>query len=39
MAKVISHYIPFGFRRKVKWISPEQRGKVIDLTVSVKKSA
>jgi hypothetical protein len=30
MAKVIEFYIPDNFRRRVKWVSPEQRGKVIE---------
>ncbi len=39
MAKVISYYIPVGFHKKVKWVPPEQRGKVIDFTANMKKSA
>jgi hypothetical protein len=31
VAKVIEFYVPNNFRRKVKWISPEQRGRVIEL--------
>jgi hypothetical protein len=32
MAKVIEFYVPDNFRKKAKWISPEQRGKVIGPT-------
>jgi hypothetical protein len=32
VAKVIEFYIPSNFRRKVKWLSPEQRGRVIELS-------
>jgi len=39
MAKVISYYIPLHYRKKVKWIPPDQRGKVIDFRVPLRKSA
>jgi hypothetical protein len=39
MARVISYYIPTGYRKKAKWIPPGQRGKVIDFTVTLKKFA
>jgi hypothetical protein len=39
MAKVILYYIPSNYRNKVKWIPPNQRGRVIDFTVCLKKSA
>lgn len=39
MAKVISYYIPPGYRKKAKWIPQDQRGKVIAFTVALKKSA
>ena len=39
MAKVIEFYIPNTFRKKVIWIAPEQRGKVIEFCLQVKKSA
>lgn len=32
MAKVIEFYIPDNFRKKAKWVSPEQWGKVIGTT-------
>ncbi len=30
MAKVIEFYIPDNFRRRVKWVSPERRGNVLE---------
>jgi hypothetical protein len=39
MAQVIEFYIPDSFRKKVKWVPPEQRGKVINFPMEVKKSA
>jgi hypothetical protein len=39
MAKVIDFYIPERFRRKVRWVPPEQRGKMLEFPVEVKKSA
>ena len=39
MAKVISYYIPTSYRKKAKWIPPDQRGKVIAFTVALKESA
>jgi len=38
-AKVIEFYIPNTFRKKVAWIPQEQRGKVIEFCLDVKKSA
>ena len=29
MAKVIEFYVPNNFRRRVKWVSPERRGKIL----------
>jgi hypothetical protein len=29
MARVIQLYIPTRFQRKVKWVAPQQRGKMI----------
>jgi hypothetical protein len=29
VARVIEFYIPDSFRRTVKWVSPERRGKII----------
>jgi hypothetical protein len=39
MAKVIEFYIPNNFRKSVKWVSPEQRGKIIEFASQIKKSA
>jgi hypothetical protein len=39
VAKVIEFYIPNNFRKRVKWISPEQRGKIIEFASQMKKSA
>ena len=39
MAQVIQFYVPDSFRKKVKWVPPEQRGKVITFPVEEKKSA
>ena len=39
MAKVIEFYVPDRYKRKVKWIPTELRGKVIEFTVPIRKSA
>jgi hypothetical protein len=39
MAKIIEFHIPNNFRKRVKWVSPEQRGKVIEFASPMKKSA
>jgi hypothetical protein len=39
MAKVIEFYIPSHFQRKVAWVPPQKRGKVIEFCTQVKKSA
>jgi len=39
MAKVIEFYIPNTFRKRAIWIPPEQRGKVIEFPLQIKKSA
>jgi len=39
VAKVIEFYIPNNFRKSVKWVSPEQRGKIIEFPSQIKKSA
>ncbi len=38
-AQMIAFYIPARFHKNVKWIPPEQRGKVIEFPAEVKKSA
>jgi hypothetical protein len=39
MAKVIEFYVPDRFRKKMKWVPPEQRGRVLAFPESVKKTA
>jgi hypothetical protein len=39
VAKVIEFYIPKNFRKSVKWVSPDQRGKIIEFASPIKKSA
>ena len=39
MAQVIEIYTPDKFRKKEKWVPPEQRGKLIDFPPPIKKSA
>ena len=37
MAKVINFYVPNRFRRKVGWVPPQRRGKLIEFRVQVKE--
>jgi hypothetical protein len=39
VAKVIEFYIPNNFQKRVKWVSPEWRGKIIEFPAQMKKSA
>lgn len=39
VAKIIEFYIPKTFRKREKWLPAEQRGKLIEFRLSVKKSA
>jgi len=39
MAKIIEFYIPTNFRKDGKWISPQERGKIIEFSLRTKKSA
>jgi hypothetical protein len=39
VAKVIEFYTPKSFRKSVRWASPEQRGKIIEFALPIKKSA
>jgi hypothetical protein len=39
MAKVIEIYVPDNFRKTVKWVPPEKRGKVIEFASLIQKSA
>lgn len=37
VAKVIEFYIPSKFRKSVKWVSPEQRGEIIEFASQIKR--
>jgi len=39
VAKVIEFYVPSNFRKRVQWIPPQQRGKVIEFCTTEKKTA
>jgi len=39
MAQVIEFYVPDRFHKKVKWVPPEKRGKVLEFPAEVKKTA
>jgi hypothetical protein len=39
VAKIIEYYVPENFRKKAVWISPDQRGKVIEFPPPQQKSA
>jgi hypothetical protein len=39
MAKIIEFYIPQGFRKVSKWLTPAERGKVLAFPQVVRKSA
>ena len=39
MAKVIEFYLPIKFSMRVKWLPPQQRGRVIEFCPPTKKSA
>jgi len=39
MAKIIEFYVPAGFRKKVRWIPADQRGKVLPFPAHEQKSA
>jgi len=39
VAKVIEFYIPKKFRKTMKWVSVEQRGKIIEFASHMKKPA
>jgi hypothetical protein len=39
VAKVIEFYIPHDFRQSVKWVPPEERGKMIEFASQIEKSA
>jgi hypothetical protein len=39
MAKVIEFYVPARFRKPVKWVPQEERGRILEFHVLQKKSA
>jgi hypothetical protein len=39
MAKIIEFYIPLSFRKVSKGLPPNERGKVLEFPVAVRKSA
>ena len=39
VAKVIEFYVPSYFRKKEKWIPPQERGKILEFSIEAKKSA
>jgi hypothetical protein len=39
VAKVIEFYIPEKFGKTMKWVAPEQRGKIIEFASLIEKSA
>ena len=39
MARIIEFYIPARFHKPVKWVTPAERGKVLEFPTEVRKSA
>jgi len=39
VAKVIEFYIPATFSKRVKWLPPQERGKVLEFRLPATKSA
>jgi len=39
MAKMIEFYIPQSFRKVAKWLPPDERGKLLEFPLAVRKSA
>jgi len=39
VAKIIEFYIPNTFKSAVKWVPPQERGRLIEFVVVAKKSA
>jgi hypothetical protein len=39
MAKIIEFYIPQSFRKVSKWLPPNERGKLLEFPVAIRKSA
>ena len=39
MAKVIEFYVPARFRKVVKWLPQQQRGRVLEFAMAQKRTA
>lgn len=39
MARLIEYYVPDRFKNNVKWIPPQERGKLLNFAADEKKSA
>ncbi len=39
MAKVIEFYVPASFRKILKWVPQQQRGRVLEFPVAQKRTA
>jgi hypothetical protein len=39
VAKVTEFYVPQHFRKQMKWVSPIERGKIIEFCLPTRKSA
>jgi len=39
MAQLIEYYVPDKYKKKVKWVPEQDRGRLISFPVSEKKSA
>jgi hypothetical protein len=39
MANVIEFYVPVRFRKTVKWVHPQQRGRVLEFLLPQKRTA
>jgi hypothetical protein len=39
MAKIVDFYIPQRFRKVAKWLPPNERGKLLEFSMAVRKSA
>lgn len=39
MANVIEFYVPVRFRKAVKWVHPQLRGRVLEFPLSQKRTA
>ncbi len=39
MAKVIEFYVPVRFRKLLKWVPQQQRGRILEFPVAQKRTA